>query len=38
MLIMRALLDVADQDVMEAIVQGDWENTFITGRVEAMLH
>lgn len=37
MLIMRALIDVADQDVMEAIVQGDWENTFITGRVEAML-
>lgn len=37
MLVMRALLPVADQDVMEAIVQGDWENTFITGRVEAML-
>lgn len=37
MLIMRAISDVSDQEVMEAIVQGDWENTFITGRVEAML-
>ena len=37
MLIMRALLDVSDKEIMEAIVQGDWENTFITGRVEAML-
>lgn len=37
MLIMRALLDVSDKEIMEAIVQGDYENTFITGRVEAML-
>jgi DNA-directed RNA polymerase I subunit RPA2 len=37
LLIMRALTGATDQDIMEAVVQGDWENTFVVGRVEAML-
>ena len=41
-LVMRALLpeglgDLCDRDVMEAILQGDLQDTFIAGRVEIML-
>lgn len=37
MLVLRALVDTDDRAVMEALVQGDWQDTFMTGRVEAML-
>ena len=36
-LILKALVDTDDREIMEAIVQGDYENTFLTGRVEGML-
>lgn len=36
-LIMKALIDTDDKEITEAVVQGDWQDTFVTGRMEAML-
>lgn len=37
MLIMKALVESNDREIMEGILHGDLENTFISGRVEGML-
>lgn len=36
-LILKALIDTNDRDIMEGVLHGDVENTFISGRVESML-
>lgn len=36
-LILKALIGTDDKEIMESIVQGDWEDTFMTGRIEMML-
>lgn len=36
-LILKALIDTDDKEIMESIVQGDFEDTFMTGRLEMML-
>ncbi|KAL1923734.1 uncharacterized protein VTP21DRAFT_8714 [Calcarisporiella thermophila] len=37
MLIFKSLLDVNDKEILDAILQGDFENTFYTDRVEMLL-
>ncbi|PJF18528.1 DNA-directed RNA polymerase subunit beta [Paramicrosporidium saccamoebae] len=37
MLVMKALVDTNDKEIMESVLHGDVENTFISGRVEGML-
>ncbi|RKP34163.1 hypothetical protein BJ085DRAFT_17078 [Dimargaris cristalligena] len=37
MLVMRALVEVSDKELFLAIVQGDFDNTFLTDRVELLL-
>ncbi len=36
-LILKALVDTNDMEIMEGILQGDHEDTFVSGRVEMML-
>lgn len=36
-LLLKALVDTSDLEIMEGILQGDHEDTFVSGRVEMML-
>ncbi len=37
MLVLKALIETDDREIMEGILHGDTEDTFVSGRVEAML-
>jgi len=36
-LILKALVDASDKEVFEGLVQGEYDNTFLTDRVELLL-
>lgn len=36
-MVLKALIDTTDKEIYASIVQGDYENTFVTDRVELML-
>jgi DNA-directed RNA polymerase I subunit RPA2 len=37
MLILKALVDASDKEIFEGLVQGEYDNTFLTDRVELLL-
>lgn len=37
MLVLKALVDASDKEIFEGLVQGEYDNTFLTDRVELLL-
>ena len=36
-LVLKALVDASDKEIFEGLVQGEYDNTFLTDRVELLL-
>lgn len=37
MLVLKALVDPSDKEIFEGLVQGEYDNTFLTDRIELLL-